>query len=500
MSTTRVLIRNSVFRNVQFLFTMAVTFVMTPFIVKTLGDRYYGFWTLVGTFMGYYGLLDLGLSSAVSRYISRAIGKQDVPAMSSIASTSFGLFSGISGLALLVTLAVSASAPLIIENQSEIALFRKIILLMGVTVAAGFPFRVFNGVLASHLRHDNLAVISIVRTLGANALIYFLLSRGGGILTLVLVNSGASLFEYLATYAVCRIQYPDVAISLRKFDRASTGPLFAYSGKTILIQIADLLRFRVDALVIAAYLNVSLVTYYSIGSRLIDYFGAFMVSTIGFVSPLFSKYEGQGDFTALRNRFLDVTRICTTISVFIGASIVFYGRAFMERWMGPGFESSYYITVILGIPATIALTQSPGLQLLYGLSKHHYYAVSNTLEGLLNLALSVFLVQHYGMYGVALGTAGEMFLFKIFIQPVLICRAAGLRAGDYLVKTIFLTAAKSLAPLLAYFYLMSGYIRPDYLNIFSIVCIQSLLFLPLLYFAVLNKDMKQRIRVALRLR
>jgi O-antigen/teichoic acid export membrane protein len=379
------------------------------------------------------------------------------------------------------------------------ALFRRIILLMGVTVATGFPFRVFNGVLASYLRHDSIAFISIIRTLGANALIYFFLDRGGGILTLALVNCGASLFEYLATYTVCRIQYPDVKISLKKFDRAGTAQLFAYSGKTLLIQFADLLRFRVDALVIAAYLNVSLVTYYSVGSRLIDYFGSFMVSTIGFVSPLFSKYEGQGDFTSLRNRFLDVTRICTTISVFIGASIVFYGKTFMERWMGPGFESSYHIAVILGIPATIALTQSPGLQLLYGVSKHHYYAVSNTLEGLLNLALSVFLVQHYGMYGVALGTAGEMFLFKIFIQPVLICRAAGLSVTDYLLKTIFLTAAKTLVPLLAYFYVMSKYIRPDYPNMFSIVFIQSLLFLPLLYFAVLNRDMKQRIRVALRL-
>lgn len=497
MSTTRTLIRNSVFRNGQFLVTVAVTFLMTPFIVKTLGDRYYGFWTLVGTFMGYYGLLDLGLSSAVSRYISQALGKQDFPVMSRIASTSFGLFSAIGGLALLVTLGVAWAAPLLVTDAGEIVLFRKVVLLMGMTVAAGFPFRVFNGVLASFLRHDSMALISVIRTLVANALIYFFLTRGEGIMALVLINCGASVFEYLATYAVCRIKYPAVNISLRKFDRGGTRPLFAYSGKTLLIQIADLLRFRVDALVIAIYLNVSLVTYYSVGSKLIDYFGAFMISTVGFVAPLFSQYEGQGDFNALRSRFLDVTRICTTISVFIGASIIFYGEAFMERWMGPGFESSYHIAVILGIPATIALTQSPGLQLLYGLSKHHYYAVSNTLEGLLNLLLSVILVQHFGMYGVALGTAGEMLLFKIFIQPVLICRAAGLPVTDYVIKTILLTAVKSLVPLLAYFYLVAGYVRADYLSLFVLAAVQSVFFLPLLYFVVLNKDMQQRIRGAL---
>src|SRR5659263_266912 len=54
-----------------------VSLLITPFVVHSLGDRMYGFWTLIGTFIGYYGLLDFGLSTAVSRYVAGAIGAQD---------------------------------------------------------------------------------------------------------------------------------------------------------------------------------------------------------------------------------------------------------------------------------------------------------------------------------------------------------------------------------------------------------------------------------------
>ena len=52
--------------------TALVSIVMMPFIVRMLGDRMYGLWILVATFVGYYGLADLGLSSAVNRFMARA--------------------------------------------------------------------------------------------------------------------------------------------------------------------------------------------------------------------------------------------------------------------------------------------------------------------------------------------------------------------------------------------------------------------------------------------
>jgi O-antigen/teichoic acid export membrane protein len=166
--------------------------------------------------------------------------------------------------------------------------------------------------------------------------------------------------------------------------------------------------------------------------------------------------------------------------------------------MGPGFESSYHVAVILCIPAIIALTQSPGIQLLYGLSKHHYYAISNTCEGLLNLVLSVFLVQYYGIYGVAVGTALEMIVFKIFVQPWLICRAINLSLKEYLFDTICVTGVKVILPLIIYFLLVTQFLKPEYLNMLFIASLQTLLLAPIVYTCILSDEFKQRIKSVLR--
>ena len=66
----------------------------------------------------------------------------------------------------------------------------------------------------------------MIRTAGANVCVYVSFSRGHGILSLVIVNCCESLFEYGATYVVCRIRFPEVKTGLKDFDRAKTGELF----------------------------------------------------------------------------------------------------------------------------------------------------------------------------------------------------------------------------------------------------------------------------------
>ena len=51
---------------------MVVPFFLTPFVVHHLGSAAYGIWILASSTASYLGLLDLGLRSAVVRYVSKA--------------------------------------------------------------------------------------------------------------------------------------------------------------------------------------------------------------------------------------------------------------------------------------------------------------------------------------------------------------------------------------------------------------------------------------------
>ena len=50
---------------------MAITFVLSPFVVHQLGDTRYGLWAVVGSLVGYLGLLDLGIRVGVTRFVAR---------------------------------------------------------------------------------------------------------------------------------------------------------------------------------------------------------------------------------------------------------------------------------------------------------------------------------------------------------------------------------------------------------------------------------------------
>ena len=76
LSVIKKLFRGSVLRTVVLVSNIIVSFFMMPFLVHSLGNRWYGFWALAGSILGYYGLLDLGLSSAVTRFVSQAFGQK----------------------------------------------------------------------------------------------------------------------------------------------------------------------------------------------------------------------------------------------------------------------------------------------------------------------------------------------------------------------------------------------------------------------------------------
>ena len=55
-----------------------IAFLMTPFIIRHLGDDAYGLWLLVAAITGFYGVLDFGLSVATQRAIAQALASGDV--------------------------------------------------------------------------------------------------------------------------------------------------------------------------------------------------------------------------------------------------------------------------------------------------------------------------------------------------------------------------------------------------------------------------------------
>ncbi|MFC1699964.1 MATE family efflux transporter, partial [Candidatus Omnitrophota bacterium] len=101
-SKAKTLTKGSLLRSLQFFANCIIALALMPFIIHSLGDRMYGLWILIGSFFGFYGFFDFGLSSAVQRYISRALGKGDLKEANAVVNNSLFLFFLIGLLSLVV--------------------------------------------------------------------------------------------------------------------------------------------------------------------------------------------------------------------------------------------------------------------------------------------------------------------------------------------------------------------------------------------------------------
>ena len=496
MNTSRRLFFGSALRVVQFALQLAVVFFMTPFILHSLGVAMYGSWILITACVGYTALMDLGLSTGVARYISRAAGQGNDAEVNRVINTSLRLFSLVGLVVFFATLIGAGLCFFAVNKTDEARALALTVLFLGTRMALKFPTRTFDGVLTSHLRYDLQVIATLTSFLSAYALIFLLLRGGHGIAAMAAAMLGCSLVEYALIFFFARRSYPQMRLAGGATDGAMRRTLFDYGWKTVVWQFANTLRFKVDAPVIAAFLGRGLIAPYNIGAQLNTYFYEFVTTFIGNLSPVFSRYEGKGDYVAIREKFLMMTRIATVISIFGGASIIFYSHDFILRWMGAGFvgqlphQFSYVVATILAAGYTLTLMQTPSSSLLFGISKHHYGAFMCLGEGLLNLVLSLALVKPLGIYGVALGTTIGLVVNQVFVYPVVACRSIQLpRAIFY--RDIGWVAVKTGGLLAFYFWAVKSSLRPDYLTLTVLGAVQTLLFVPLCYFLVLHAPEKK---------
>jgi len=77
--------------------------MLSPFLIHTLGDTRYGVWSVVSALTGYMSLLDLGISSAVAKYVAKHKALNDYKAINVVIGSSLVVLMSVALLLILVS-------------------------------------------------------------------------------------------------------------------------------------------------------------------------------------------------------------------------------------------------------------------------------------------------------------------------------------------------------------------------------------------------------------
>jgi O-antigen/teichoic acid export membrane protein len=430
-------------------FNILVGIFLSPYILHHLGDDAFGLWVLIFSITGYYGLFDLGIRSSIIRYVAKYSTVADNDELNRLVNTALLTYSGIGTIAVVITVIASFYVGTMFRiSGGSIQQARWLFLMVGTAVALGFPVGVFGGILEGLQRFYVLNITSMTATVLRAVLIVAALRHGRGLLTVALITVALPLLMGLINAAVVLRSLP-LNFGLKHLNRESLKRIATYSGTTFIIIVAARLRFKTDAMVIGTFVSSAAITYFTIGSRLVDYAGDVVSGLAQVFVPMSSKSDATGDLSGLRRIFVAGNRACALIIFPIAAILVILGKSLIEAWVGIRYVNvSYPVLLVLVIPSTLMLAQSASSRVLYGMAKHRTLAVVMLLEGAANLFLSIFLVRPFGILGDAAGTAIPLACTSLFFLPRHLCKVLNLRLTVYLIQA-FLLPLMLCAPLVA---------------------------------------------------
>jgi O-antigen/teichoic acid export membrane protein len=445
LRSVRVL-KNVLSNYLRFFLAGVIGFVLTPLLVRWLGDGDYGLWVTVFSLTGYFGLFDQGIRPSLVRYVSRDHARGDDEGLSRTLSTAIVLYTGLGVLTLVATGVVVMTLDQWFKvTPAQLPVARQVVWISGLSLALGFPLGTFGAALSGLQRYDIANGVGMVIGIARAFAFVLALRLGGGLIGMAWASLAMNLLGYVVSaWFVFRL-LPRVRYGLARVDREHLRLIGSYSGIAFIGALASNIAFQTDSLVITGFLGAALVTPFALASGLVDNARTLVFSATWVLSPTASELETRGEMDKLQTMLLAGAKYSVLLSWPVLAGMVIFGPNLLETWVGARYREAAVLLTILAVPSMLTLPQSTAYSLLYGISRHKGVVALSLINAVLNLGLSLLWVRPYGNIGVAMGTAVPLVLVSGVATVIYTCRALSMPVGRYLREGIAQPALVSLA-------------------------------------------------------
>ena len=405
-------------------------------------------------------ILNLGFSSGYIRYYS--IYKKDentdkiyrLNGLFLIVFTIIGIIAFACGTFLAFNLRIVFDQGLMPDEYNKA---RIMMLMLAVNLAISFPMTVFSCIISAHEKFIFLKSLLMIKTVVGPFITLPLLLMGFRSVAMVIVSVTLSLFtDSIYVYYVLKplnqkFIFSDIEFSLLK-------SLFSYSSFIALNIIVDQINWNIDKLLLARFKGTAMVAVYSIGYVLYAYYQTFSTSISGLFTPRIHKIinstQNQESLQEkLTELFTKIGRVQFIILALLMTGVIFFGKAFIVvYWAGEGYEDSYYVALLLMLPATVTLCQNTGIEIQRAQNKHKYRSILYSITAILNLLFSIKLCQLYGAIGSAFGTFASYFVSSITLMNIYYHRHCNLNMFYYWKNILSLSKGIILPVICGYLY------------------------------------------------
>lgn len=378
---------------------IVIGLLYTPWMINTIGKADYGLYTLAMSVISLF-VFDFGLGSAITRFVSKylAEGRQDK--VDNLLGLVFKLYLLgdliiLLGLLVLYIFLSDIYQGLTLEEMEK---FKVIFIIASMFCVISFPFIPLNGIIISYERFIQLKLCDLIHKCIIVALMTACLLMGGGLFSLVIVNSVAGIIIILFKLAVLgktRIN----AIQWRYWDKVVLKSVLSFSVWVTVIQLAQRCIFNIAPSILAAFATSTAITILGIAICLEGYTYSFASAINGMFLPRVSRMVAKNNREEILKLMIRIGRIQIYIIGLMCVGFICVGREFIQIWLGDGYGDVYVCSLLIILPSFLQLPQEIGNTTVVAEGKVKLQAYAFMLMAAINLLLSYPMTKYYGVVG-----------------------------------------------------------------------------------------------------
>lgn len=362
-------LKNAFWNLLQFVWPIVLSLIATPYIIKKLGADLYGIFSLVSVTLGFFALLDLGLSTATVKYVAEFLEKRKWEKIKEVVNTNLFAYGFLGLLGSIIILAFSKflAVPLLKISPQFASLARFCFYIAAGGFFVNFLSATFRSLAPGLQRYDIPSKINIVGGTLNVVTNVLLLYFGYSLREIVIFNLLFSLAYFFIYYYQARRLLPSLKLQLQ-FKKNIFFMLFNYGILTFFARTFGVIVAHLDKFLISGILGLNWVAFYVIPSNLTSKINGFVGAMEDVIFPTLSEFAGKGEVERAQKVYKELMRL----SLFLGLSLCLpiwaLGDKFLLFWLGEEFAAKstlvlYWLVgtsflLIFGNPAWIVLLAS----------------------------------------------------------------------------------------------------------------------------------------------
>lgn len=421
---------------VMMIFEVLSTLLLTPFILRTLGQAEYGVYKLSAAVNAYLLLLDLGVGNAVTRYAAKFKVEGNIEQSRKFLGIATIYYAVIAVLAVIVGAVLVTVFPNVFAkglSEYETVLGQKLLGITMLNSAVTLGTAAYNNVIVAYEKFAISKGASIIQIIIRISLTYSALKLGMGSIGIVSVNLITTVLcrGFFIIYVLFRLK---IIPKFRGIEIGFVKEIVLYSSFILLQMAATQLNSTVDQILIGALVTSSsvILAVYGIGTQIVQYYQSIGSAFTGVLMPgIVKMVEEKATPQKLTNEMIRIGRIIFMVLAFIWGGFLVLGQNFITLWAGQENHQSYIVAIILMTAYLFILTESIGTQILWAMNRHREQSILKIVIVLLNIILTVFLIRINPLIGAAIGTFISLLLGDIAVMNIIFVKRIGINLLYY---------------------------------------------------------------------